>query len=149
MQEITITFPDGTKQVFSYATPLYEIAESYQPKMKHNIIGVKVNNEILPMHTKITKSSSVSFLDVTSPYGYRMYQAALKFIFEVAVKETYKNVEVHFLHSVPKGIMTEIEGTTITKEDINKIKEAMAKIINNDEKITKYNVEKKKPYVIF
>lgn len=143
MQEITITFPDGTKQVFSYATPLYEIAESYQPKMKHNIIGVKVNNEILPMHTKITKSSSVSFLDVTSPYGYRMYQAALKFIFEVAVKETYKNVEVHFLHSVPKGIMTEIEGTTITKEDINKIKEAMAKIINNDEKITKYNVEKK------
>lgn len=143
MQEITITFPDETKQVFSSATPLYEIAEKYQPKMKHNIIGVKVNNEILPMHTKITKNSSVSFLDVTNPYGYRMYQAALKFIFEVAIKETYKNVEVHFLHSVPKGIMTEIEGTTITKEDINKIKEAMAKIINNDEKIIKYNIEKK------
>lgn len=143
MQEITITFPDGTTKPFSYATPLYEIAEYYQPKMKHNIIGVKVNNEILPMHTKLTKNASVSFLDVTNPYGYRMYQAALKFIFEVAVKETFSNVEVHFLHSVPKGIMTEIEGKDIEKEDINKIKEAMARIINNDEKIMKYNVEKK------
>lgn len=143
MQEITITFPDGTTKSFSYATPLYEIAESYQPKMKHNIIGVKVNNEILPMHTKLIKNASVSFLDVTNPYGYRMYQAALKFIFEVAVKETYTGVEVHFLHSVPKGIMTEIEGKDIEKEDINRIKEAMARIIHNDEKIMKYNVEKK------
>lgn len=143
MQEITITFPDETTKSFSYATPLYEIAEFYQPKMQHNIIGVKVDNEILPMHTKLNKNACVSFLDVTNPYGYRMYQAALKFIFEVALKETYPNVEVHFLHSVPKGIMTEIEGKDIEKEDINKIKEAMARIIHNDEKIMKYNVEKK------
>lgn len=143
MQDITITFPDGTTKEFSYATPLYEIAGCYQSKMKHSIIGVKVNNEILPMHTKLTKNASVSFLDVTNPYGYRMYQAALKFIFEVAVKETFPGVEVHFLHSVPKGIMTEIEGKDIQNEDISKIKEAMARIIHNDEKIMKYNVEKK------
>lgn len=143
MQENIVTFPDGTTKAFVTGTPLYEIAEYYQPKMHHNIIGIKVNHEILPMHTKLTKSASVSFLDVTDPYGYRMYQAALKFIFEVAVKETFGNVEVHFLHSVPKGIMTKIEGKNIQKEDINKIKEAMACIIHNDEKIVKFNVEKK------
>lgn len=143
MQDIRITFPDETQKDFLYATPLYEIAEFYQSKMQHDIVGAKINGELLPMHTKIKKDSTVSFLDVLNPYGYRMYQSALKFIFEVAVKEAFLNVEVLFLHSVPKGIMTEIKGRTIQKEDISKIKETMAKIIHNEEKIMKYNVEKK------
>lgn len=143
MQEITITFPDGTKKKYPYQTPLYKVAEDYQPKMKHNILGAKIDGEIIPMQTSLTEDATITFLDVLNPYGYRMYQAALKFIFEVAVKETYKNVDVHFLHSVPKGIMCEIEGLNIQNEDVNKIKEAMSKIIHHEEKITKYNVEKK------
>lgn len=143
MQEITITFPEGKTKKYPIGTPLYEIASDNQTNRKQGIIGAKVDNEIIPMHTKLMKDSFVSFLDVLNPYGYRMYQAALKFIFEVAIKETFQNIEVLFLHSVPKGIMCEIEGKEITKEDINRIKEAMATIIHNDEKIVKYNVNKK------
>ncbi len=149
MQEITVTFPDGTKKEYPYQTPLYEIVKDYQPKMKQNILGIKINGEIFPMHEKLTKNASVSFLDVLNPYGYRMYQAALKFIFEVAVKETFPRIEVHFLHSVPKGIMCEIEGKDIENEDVGKIKEAMSRIIDNEEKITKYNVERKEAIKYF
>ena len=141
MQSIEITFPDGTKKTFPYKTPLYEIVDSINPS--EDIIGVKVNNEIVPMQEKITKNSVLTFLNVFTPFGYRMYQGALKFIFEVAVKEAYPNVEVYFLHSVPKGIMCEIKGIELKKEDMSRIKEEMAKIIHNDEKILKYNVEKK------
>lgn len=143
MQEITITFPEGKIKKYPIGTTLYEIVEDNQTNRKQGIIGAKVNNEIISMHIKLTKDSSVSFLDVLNPYGYRMYQAALKFIFEVAVKESFQNVEVLFLHSVPKGIMCQIEGKEIKKEDISKIKEAMAMIIHNEEKIVKYNVNKK------
>ena len=149
MQEITITFPDGTTKNFPYQTPLYQIVEDYEDKTKHGILGVKIDGEVIPYTTKITKNSTVSFLDVLNPYGYRMYVSALKFIFEVALKETYKNAEVHFLHSVPKGIMCEIEGITIENEHLSKIKEAMAKIIHNNEKITKYNIEKKEAIKYF
>ena len=141
MQSIEITFPDGTKKTFPYKTPLYEIVDSINPS--EEFIGVKVNNEIVPMQEKITKNSVLTFLNVFTPFGYRMYQGALKFIFEVAVKEAYPNVEVYFLHSVPKGIMCEIKGIVLKKEDMSRIKEEMAKIIHNDEKILKYNVEKK------
>ena len=141
MQSIEITFPDGTKKTFPYKTPLYEIVDSINPS--EDIIGVKVNNEIVPMQEKITKNSVLTFLNVFTPFGYRMYQGALKFIFEVAVKEAYPNVEVYFLHSVSKGIMCEIKGIVLKKEDMSRIKEEMAKIIHNDEKILKFNVEKK------
>ncbi len=143
MQEITITFPDKTTKKFLSGTPIYKIIENYESKVKHSILGVKVDNELQPMTNKLFKSATLSFVDILDPYGYRMYQAALKFIFEVAIKELFENVEIKFLHSVPKGIMSEIEGKKIEEKDLIQIKETMAKIINNDEKIIKYNVAKK------
>ena len=144
MQEITITFQDKTSKKFPYNTTVYEIAEDYQEKMTHVILGAKIGNEIVAMTTKIIKDCEIEFIDVLDPYGYRMYQSALKFIFEVAVKETFKDVEVEFLHSVPKGIMVKIFGVHhLIKEDVNKIKESMSKIIHNNEKIERYNVLKK------
>lgn len=142
MQEITITFPDKSVKKYSSETPLYEIAQDYQPKLKHQILGVKVNHEMVPMYNKQKKDATVSFVDITDPYGYRMYQAALKFIFEVSLKESYKDVEVMFLHSVPKGIMAKITGIELTQESVSKIKEGMAKIISDDEDFIKYNILK-------
>ena len=150
MQEIIITFKDGTSKNFPIGTILYEVAEYYQNKMPHIILGAKIGNEIVAMTSKLTKSCTIEFIDVLDPYGYRMYQAALKFIFEVAVKETMKDVEVEFLHSVPKGIMTEIIGPhSVIKEDLNKIKAAMSKIIGENEKIERYNVNKKEAIQYF
>ena len=150
MQEIIITFCNGTSKSFPLYTTIYEVAEYYQSEMSHVILGAKIGNEIVAMTTKLTKSCQIEFIDVLDPYGYRMYQAALKFIFEVAVKETIKDVEVEFLHSVPKGIMTEIVGThSISKEDLNQIKNAMSKIIGDNEKIERYNVNKKEAIAYF
>ena len=144
MQEITVHFTNGTTKNYPYNTTVYEIANDFQTQMNHVILGAKIGNEIVAMTTKLTKSCEIEFVDVLDPYGYRMYQAALKFIFEVAVKEIFENVEVEFLHSVPRGIMTEIVGShNIIKEDLNKIKGAMSKIVADNEKIERYNVSKK------
>jgi uridine kinase len=143
MNEITITFNDDTKQKFNFDTPIYEVSKAYQEKTGIDVIGARINNEIVPMNTKLKKDVKIDFIDIFDPYGYRMYQGALKFIFEVAVKTTLDNAEVRFLHSVPKGIMSEIIGVNITRETLSKIKENMAKIISDDEPIIKYNVQKK------
>ncbi len=150
MTDIKVTFEDDSVKEFKSGTTVYQVAEYYQSKMDHDIIGAKINNEMVTMNTKLTKDCRISFIDVTDPYGYRMYQAALKFIFEVAVKLSFPNVEVNFLHSVPKGIMAEIKGNkSIIKDDLNVIKENMNTIINNDEKITKYNVVRKDAITYF
>ncbi len=142
MQEITITFPDGTTKNFPVGITIYDVAKTYQEKLNSSILGAKINNEIISLGEKLNQNTTISFMTVMDPYGYRMYQGALKFIFEVATKTTFPNCEVLFLHSVPKGIMASIEGKNIIKDDLNKIKEEMAKIIRNDEKIIKYNVSK-------
>lgn len=144
MKEITITFNNGTTKVFKENTSILEISLYYQKFMPNPILGARLNNEIATMNTKVLKDCKIDFIDICDAYGYRMYQAALKFIYEVAVKEVFKTAEVRFLHSVPKGIMSEIVYTSnIVKDDLTRIKEKMAEIISNNLIIEKYNVLKK------
>ena len=150
MEDIVITFENKETKKFPMNTTVYEIAKYYQKECSTDILGARINNEVVVMNTKINKDSEIEFLDINDPYGYRMYQGALKFIFEIATKEVFKDVEVNFLHSVPKGIMAEIKGNfNIIKDDISKIKEAMAKIISDNEKIEKFNVLKKEAIKYF
>lgn len=141
MENITITFTSGETKQFPKNTKISEVAEYYQPKMHLSILGARLNNKIRPMNYQIKKDEKIEFLDITNPYGYRMYQGGLKFIYEVAIKEVYPNCEVRFWHSVPKGIMTEIVGDfNIIKDDLLKIKNTMQKIIDANLPIEKINV---------
>ena len=150
MKEIKITFPDGTTKSYPKGTTYHEISEDYKKNTQLNILGVKINNEIIPLDVKADKDSTVTFFDVTDIAGYKMMQSAIKFIFEVAVKEIYSNCEVNFLHSVPKGILSEIDIVeNITNEDIKVIKGKMAEIISTKEKFLKYNLLKKDAFEYF
>lgn len=149
MPNITVKFNNKTTKEFPKNTTIYEVAHYYQKSVDYDILGAKINNEIVSMNTHLTKNCTIDFIGIADPYGYRMYQAALKFIFEVAAKETFPNIEVHFLHSVPKGIMVEILGHNITKDDILNLKNAMDDIIEDDKKIVKYNVSAKDAITYF
>ncbi|MBQ6687044.1 MAG: nucleoside kinase [Bacilli bacterium] len=145
MERITITFDDGTKKEYPNGITYYEVSKDY--KLSNEILGVKVNNEIMPLTSKITKDTKVDFFDFNDLAGYKMYQAGLKFIFEVALKTYNKNLDVTYLHSVPKGILAEITGDyNITKEDLGKIKGIMANLITEDNRFYKFNVLKKEAY---
>lgn len=73
-----------------------------------------------------------------------MYKAAIKFIFEVALKNVLKSADVNFLHSVPGGMLGEIKYNRIlTIEDLSQIKKEMANIIDKDLPFKKYNISKK------
>ena len=104
MQKIKITYGQEILEI-DKGTTYYEVTE----KLKlQNVLAAQVGYEVYPLDAKITESSTISFLDVTSLAGYKIYQAALKFLFYVAVSELYPDAEVTFLHSVPKGILSEI-----------------------------------------
>lgn len=149
MNEITITFANGLEKKYPRGTTFYEISKD-APKSANALLGVKINNEIGSLDTKAMQNAKAEFFDVTDLAGYKMYQSALKFIFEVAVKEVYPESEIHFMHSVPKGILSEILiPENITNEEVKKIKGHMAEIISNKEVFQKYNLMKKDAYNYF
>lgn len=142
MNEVKIKFSDGTFKTYQKGTTFENISKDF--KGKYPYVGVKVDNVIYSLDDTVQENCSVEFIDFLDPLGAKMYKCGLMFILEVALKELYKDFEIHFLHSHPKGVYAEIKGDHIlTDDEVKKIKSKMSSIISSNERIKKYNVSKK------
>lgn len=146
MQNIVITY-NGESKEYPRGTLFYDIAQSFGVR---DAIAVLLGNEVVSLDSKANFNEEVSFVDVTSLSGYKIYQSALKFLFYVVSLELYPDAEVNFLHSVPKGILCEIVTKhNLTSEDVSKIKGKMAQYVGEKLRFTKYNLELKDAYQYF
>lgn len=144
---ITITFK-GIKKEFKENTTYYDISKDFD--MDNEILGVKINNEVKSLSSRATSSEEVEFIDINDITGNKIYKSGLEFIFEVALKEVFPDLEIHYQHSVPKGFLGEIVGEKIiTQDDLLKIKNVMARIIVEDKIIKKLNIKKKDALVYY
>ena len=142
MNEVKVRFSDGTEKLYNKGTTFEDIAKDYPGKYPY--VGVKINNVIFSLADQVESDCEVNFIDFTDPTGYKIYKSGLMFIFEVALKELYPNLEVHYLHRHPKGVYGEIKGDYIlTNEDFGKIKNRMSTIVSNNQRIRKYTLAKK------
>ncbi len=142
MEYIKITYDtDKTLEVAS-GTDYLEISKS--SIFKDRALGIKKNNEIFSLSDSAYQDETIEFFDVNSTEGTKMYKAAVKFIFEVALKNVLKSADVNFLHSVPGGMLGEIKySRVLTIDDLSLIKKEMANIIDKDLPFKKYNISKK------
>ncbi len=149
MSKITLTLKDDTKIEVEKGTTYYQISLE-QNKNHEPILGVKVDNEICSLDMKANQDAKIEFFGVQDLAGYKIYQSALKFVFEVATKELFPESEIEFLHSVPKGILSEVvTPLNFTNEEVDKIKAKMAEIVSAKEPFQKYNLLKKDAYNYF
>lgn len=138
---ITITV-NNIKKEFPLNTTYYEISREFN--MGDNILAAKINNEVKALSSRPTMSEEVNFIDLNDITGNKIYKSGLEFIFEVALKEAFPELDITYQHSVPKGFLGEISGDKIiTQEDLIKIKGIMARIVSEDKPFRKLNVKKK------
>ncbi|MCI8670875.1 MAG: nucleoside kinase [Bacilli bacterium] len=139
MNTIKITYDTNEQIEVAKGTTYIEISK--YSKYKDTVLGVKKGNEILALTDKATMDETIEFFDYNSIEGAKIYKAALKFIFEVALKTLYPSAEIHFLHSVPRGMLGEVKyNQVLTIEDISKIKREMANIIDSNLPFIRYNI---------
>ena len=141
MDTVKITFADGTVHEYSRDTTFYEMSKDFPME---NIMAVKIDNEVYSLDTKVFEDTKLEFINTNDIIGNKIYKAGLKFLFEVALIETFPELEVSFEHSVPRGMLGVVEGNKIiTQEDLQKIKNRMDEIAKEDAIIQKLNVSPK------
>ena len=52
----SVTLNDGTTIEVEKGTTIYELSQIYQPKKEYSIVGAEINNETVPMDTKIYRN---------------------------------------------------------------------------------------------
>lgn len=142
MSDIIVTFKDGTQKSYHKGVTFDEVSKDY--KGKYEYVGVKVNNVIFSLDDKIDDNVTVDFIDFMDPSGSKMYKCGVEFLLEVALKTTFPDTDITFLHSHPKGVYAEIKSEKIlSDEDISKVRRKMSEMVSSDLRIKRYNVTKK------
>lgn len=142
MNEVTVTFSDGTKRNYPKGITYEEIRNDFT--LKYPCVGVKANNVVFSLDDKCEENCDIIFLNFFDLNGSKMYKHGVEMILEAALNEVFPELEIFYLHSHPKGVYAEIRGNkSLTEEDMRKVKNKMADIVSSNLPIKKHNISKR------
>lgn len=128
MNNIIITFEDGTKKEYRKGIKLEEIIKDVSPA--DDIICGSFNNTIINYNDSLTRSGNLILYDINSSVGSRIYEKGLTFLFRVSALEVLgKDTIIKVRNSIDRGVFFEVE-KELTQEDVNKIKKNMQEKID-------------------
>lgn len=118
--------------------------ESFNTKYlkKKHIVAAIFNNNLRELTYDLKVDGEIKLLDYKSHDGKKIYMRSLSFLFIRACKDLYPNNQINIEHTISKGLYCEINGITLLKEDVDKIKEKMKFYVKNNFKIIKKTCDK-------
>ena len=145
---INVTLNTGENLEINPGTSLLEITKMIE-RPAYPFVAAAVNNELRDLHYKIYEPSKISFIDLTTDIGNRVYVRSLSIVFIRAAREVIPNCAVMVEHSLSKGLYCEIKGKPLTTALVKSIEKRMKEIINADEPIEKREVSREEAIEIF
>lgn len=136
MNNIIITFEDGSKKEYRRGIKLEEIIKDIQPE--EEIICASFGNTLISYEDTINRSGKLFLYGINSSYGNRVYEKGLIFLFKKsAIEALGKNTSIKVRNSIDRGgIFFEVD-KKVTEEDIKNIKNIMQDKINQELPFTK------------
>lgn len=128
MNNIIITFEDGTKKEYRKGIKLEEIIRDINPE--EDIVCGSFNNLIINYSDSLNRNGKLILYGINTPIGSRIYEKGLTFLLRVSALEVLgKDAVIKVRNSIDRGVFFEVE-KEITQDDINKIKKNMQEKIN-------------------
>lgn len=127
MNNIVITFEDGTKKEFRKGIKLEEVLSDIGAQ---DIVCAFYNNSIINCGDVLSKSGKIILYGINSSIGSRVYEKGLTFLFRVSALEVLGNkTNIKVRNSIDRGVFFEVD-KKITETDITNIKNVMKEKVN-------------------
>ncbi len=122
---------------------LLELSREYQDRFQYPIIIAKVNDSYQELREKIIKPVDITFFDLTSRMGNRIYVNGLIFLNLYAVKKLWGNeANIVVQHSIDKGIYIETN-FALTEQKVKQLEQKMHELVKQDLEIARVNVSRR------
>ena len=98
-------------------------------------IAALVNNEAVPLSYPLLTDCTAAPLTAASQLGMNVYRRSLVFLLAKVISELFPDRHLHIRHSLGPGYYFDLDGDTLTQDDIDKIKTAMRQLVDADKPI--------------
>jgi len=144
-KQVNLNIVDAGTAAVPEGTSLLELSQSYAYIRTWPILVAKVDNELQDLSRKLLFNSTVEFLDLSDPNGYRAYQRSVSFLMVYAAKTVLgKKARVVVGHSINKNYYCELpeHPEPITDELLTQIETVMREAVARDLPIEKHTLPK-------
>lgn len=126
------------------------ILEDLAHEMGINAYCAKVDNRLRELTYEVNKDVEIEFLDLSSVDTITLYQASLRYVIAMAIKNIYPDSRVIFNQSISRSIYCEVRNIgNLSNSVLEKIKAEVDRIIAADYPIRRVSVAKKEALEIY
>ncbi|PIW70179.1 MAG: threonine--tRNA ligase [Ignavibacteriales bacterium CG12_big_fil_rev_8_21_14_0_65_30_8] len=143
MDNIKVTFPDGSIKEFEKGISAYSIAESISPRLAEDTLAVKINDSIKDLNSSINSDSDIQFLTFKDEEGKEVYWHSTSHLMAHAVQELYPEAKFGVGPPIENGFYYDIDITTsLTEAELTKIESKMLEITKSNEEFKRQDLSK-------
>jgi uridine kinase len=113
-------------------TPVSDLREHFAP-LSGGMAAVKVNNEILPLSTRLEINAALEPVSLEAPEGVMIYRRSLAFLLAVAAREAFPERSLYVGHSLGNSYYyTFADDQKPLPEEIGLLKQTMKALVKAD-----------------
>lgn len=124
---------NGTSRQYEEGTTLLDVSRDFAATFPSPIVAAVIDNDVKDLQACVAEGCRVSFIDLTSEEGQRVYRRSLAFVLVAAAHDLFPAGEVTVEHSLSKGLYCEAHlDRELTAADVARLQERMRQIIAAD-----------------
>ncbi len=142
MSSLTVTLPDGSKQVVPQSTRPIDVAASISPRLASDAIVARVDGELFDLTRPIETDGQLQILTTKNPEALQVYRHSTAHLLAAAVLELFPETKLGIGPPTDTGFYYDFQRETkFTPEDLEKIearmRELQAKNLPFERKLTR------------
>lgn len=141
--KINLTFPDGSKKEIDRGEKAKEVILKHIGEgLLRNAIAVKINDKLVDLETPITESTDFFVITFKDEIGKEIYWHSSSHVLALAVKRLFPKALFGIGPAIEQGFYYDFDiDRAFTEEDIKKIEEEVNKIIKEDIKFERFEID--------
>ena len=145
MNEIKVSFPDGSEKAFAKGVTLEEIAASISPGLKKQAVSGRVNGDLYDLRRPLSNDASIEIVTAHSEDGVKIIRHTAAHVLAQAVKRLYGEVHFGVGPVIENGFYYDMDlPRTIASDDLASIEKEMQRIIDENHPIHRVEMTREK-----
>ena len=150
MEQIKITFPDGSVREYAKGTSAMQIAESISPRLAADVLSATVNDVVVDLLAPIDADANIKLNKWDDEDGRRTFWHTSSHLLAEALENLYPGIKFGIGPSIENGFYYDVDSPTpITEADLVKIEKKMEELARTKEPVVRREVPKEEALATF
>ena len=126
-----------------------EILKDQIENSEYPVVGAKYNNEYKNLDDLVNLEGNIELIDINSKEGMKIYRRTLTYIMGMAFWYTYPQAHITVDYQLSNSMYCTIDNMEVKEERLEKVKAKMQEIIEQDLKIEKRAMSRRRSSISF